>query len=248
LLNAESDLLISGAMLFVILLAILFLIIAINGSINRRNRREKIKLLETVTKLNRGTSSERSLILQLLNYGISNNAIFHDLYLRKSNGNFSQIDLVVPTKIGIIVFEVKDYSGWIFGNGNHQQWTQVLAFGKEKYRFYNPITQNNRHISELRKQSKQLQNIPFYSIIVFDGSCELKNINFVPNGAFITKSERVLEVMEFIVNQNELANYTNKHEIIEILRNAVQNGENTGIENKHIQNVRNILGKDRIFR
>jgi len=36
------------------------------------------------------------------------------LYIRKHNGDFAQIDLVVATKVGIIVFEVKDYRGWIF--------------------------------------------------------------------------------------------------------------------------------------
>ena len=43
------------------------------------------------------------------------NVIFHDLYVEKHKGHFSQIDLVVVTEVGIIVFEVKDYSGWIFG-------------------------------------------------------------------------------------------------------------------------------------
>lgn len=102
-----------------------------------------------------------------LNYGIHPQTIFHNLYLRKSNGRFSQIDLVVPTKVGILVFEVKDYSGWIFGNGRHNQWTQVLAYGEEKYRFYNPVMQNNNYIAELRKQLGQGDDFPFYSIIVF---------------------------------------------------------------------------------
>ena len=78
--------------------------------------------------------------------------IFHDLYVEKHKGYFSQIDLVVVTEVGIIVFEVKDYSGWLFGSGNQSQWTQVLAYGKQKYRFYNPIMQNNKHVTELRKQ------------------------------------------------------------------------------------------------
>jgi hypothetical protein len=113
-----------------------------------RKIRDK-KLLETVTKSNRGTRTERDLVLKLLKYGIPAQAIFHDLYLEKTNGEYSQIDLVVAAKKGIIVFEVKDYSGWIFGNGNYREWTQVLAYGQEKYRFYNPIMQNNRHVAEI---------------------------------------------------------------------------------------------------
>ena len=43
----------------------------------------EIQLLRTVTQLNRGTKSERNLILQLLKEGFSSNDIFHDLYIKK---------------------------------------------------------------------------------------------------------------------------------------------------------------------
>ncbi|MGV8090761.1 MAG: nuclease-related domain-containing protein [Mangrovibacterium sp.] len=122
------------------------------------------KLLETVTKSNRGTRTERDLVLKLLKHRIPAQTIFHDLYVKNYSGDFTQIDLVVATKVGIIVFEVKNFSGWIFGNGNHSQWTKVLAYGKKKYRFYNPIMQNNNHIKDLKKQLKQFEKIPFYSI------------------------------------------------------------------------------------
>lgn len=205
------------------------------------------KLLETVTKSNRGTDSERDLVLKLLKHDVPAQTIFHDLYVKKYNGDFSQIDLVVATKVGIIVFEVKDYSGWIFGDGRYTQWTKVLAYGKEKYRFYNPIMQNNKHIEDLRKRLKQFENIPFYSIVVFYGNCVLKDINFVPNGTFLVKSGRVLEVMNNIMSNNESAQYTNKIEVVKVLSEAVQNGENKNIQIKHIENIKEMLGKDRIF-
>ena len=61
----------------------------------------------------------------------------------KGENDFSQIDLVLATKQGIVVFEVKDYKGWLFGAGNHNNWTQVLAYRRRKYRFYNPIKQKS---------------------------------------------------------------------------------------------------------
>lgn len=67
-----------------------------------REIREK-KLLETVTKRNRGTRTERDLVLRLLKHGIPAQTIFHDLYVKQHNGNFSQIDLVVTTRVGIIM-------------------------------------------------------------------------------------------------------------------------------------------------
>lgn len=211
-----------------------------------REIRDK-KLLETVTKRNRGTRTERDLVLKFLKYGIPAQTLFHDLYVKKHNGNFSQIDLVVATKVGIIVLEVKDYSGWIFGAGHNSQWTQVLAYGKRKYRLYNPIMQNSKHISDLKKQHRQFETVPFYSIVVFYGNCVLKDINFVPNGTFLVKSNRVLELIETIMKNNELARYTNKNEIVRILQEAVKNGEDKETQVQHIKNVREMLGKDRIF-
>ncbi len=211
-----------------------------------RKIRDK-KLLETVTKSNRGTRTEKDLVLKFLKHGIPAQAIFHDLYIEKSDGEFSQIDLVVAAKTGIIVFEVKDYSGWIFGNGKYREWTQVLAYGKEKYRFYNPIMQNNRHIAEIRKKLRQFENIAFYSIVVFYGDCVLKDINFVPDGTFIVKSARVLEALDIILSKKELAPYTDKYEVVKVLKEAMYNGNSKAIQTQHIENINDMLGKHRIF-
>lgn len=223
----------------VLWLVFIFIIFYVFSKI--RNR----KLLKSVTKQNRGTKSERDLVLKLLKYGIPAQTIFHDLYLKKHNGNFSQIDLVVATKVGIIVFEIKDYSGWIFGTGYKPQWTKVLAYGKQKYRFYNPIMQNNKHIADLRKQLNE--NVPFYSVVIFYGNCELKDISFVPKGTFIVKSERVLEVMKIIMKKNESANYINKNKVVRILKESVNNGESKLIQNQHVENIKDMKGKERIF-
>jgi hypothetical protein len=205
------------------------------------------KLLQTVTGRNRGTGTERDLVLKLLKYGIPAQAIFHDLYVKKHDGKFSQIDLVVATKVGIIVIEVKKYSGWIFGNGYHHQWTQVLAYGQRRYRLYNPIMQNSKHISDLKKQLRQFETVPFYSIIVFYGDCELKDISFVPSGTFLAKSNRVLEVIETLMSKNDAAVYTNKYEILQVLGEAVRNGEDKDIRVQHVNNIREMLGRDRVF-
>jgi hypothetical protein len=208
----------------------------------RQNMQDK-QSLETVTKSYRGTKTERNLVLKLLKNGIPAQTIFHDLYIKKTDGKFTQIDLVVATKVGIIVFEVKEYSGWIFGKGNQSQWTQVLAYGKRKYRFYNPIMQNNGHIAALRKQLKQFEKVPFYSIIVFYGDCELKDISLIPQGTFLTYSERVLDIVNMILKTNEIAGYTDKFEVIRVLQEAVQNGESMETKIKHIENIQDMSNR-----
>ena len=225
-----------------ILIVVFFIIVFFVAFIRKRNNKFEIS-----SEPKRGTRAERNLVSILKHSGIPEQTIFHDLYVKKYNGNFSQIDLVVATTAGIIVFEVKDYSGWIFGTGYQSQWTQVLAYGQRKYRFYNPIMQNIKHISDLRKTLKQFDNIPFYSIIVFYGDCVLKDVSFVPQGTFLVKPERVIEAMRIIIANNEPASYTDKHEVVRVLQEAVQNGESPEVQWQHIENVRDMLGKDRIF-
>lgn len=210
-------------------------------------RKQRSALLKRNSELGRGTRSERALASTLLRYGIPEQHIFHDLYLEKYKGHFSQIDLVAITEVGIIVFEVKDYSGWIFGSGNRTQWTKVLNYGHQKHRFYNPILQNNKHISELKKQFLPFNSIPIYSIVVFYGDCELKEIDFVPNGTFIVKSQRVLEVMDNILKENKPVEYTNEAEIIRILKEAVTNGDVIENQLQHNENIKDMLGKHRVF-
>jgi hypothetical protein len=219
------------------------------SSIIKSNRRKREReLISSVTSLNRGTESERSLILGLLKNGIPKETIFHDLFIKKNNNEFSQIDLVIATKEGIIVFEVKDYSGWIYGSSNNTNWTKVLAFGKKKYKFYNPIKQNNSHITELRKTLKQFQKVPFFSIIVFFGDCELKEINYVPKGTYLVKAHRIFEVLNLIKNENEPTEYTNKREVVDTLKKLVLLGENIEYQEQHIKNIKDKVGKERIFK
>ncbi len=199
-----------------------------------------------VTRLTRGNKTERSLVRQLLKHGIPYQTIFHDLYLKKHNTTYSQIDVVIATKVGIIVFEVKRYSGWLFGTGNQRQWTQVLNYGKEKHRFYNPILQNKNHIRYLKTQLPN-ENVPFFSVVVFYGDCVLKDINYIPNGTYLAKSNKVLIVLETILREHEPALYTDKRNIINLLTKAVKNGEDTEIQKRHVQNIKDTLGEDRIF-
>ena len=220
--------------LFSIVVLIIVFVLILRGLKDR-------KLLDTVTKTYRGTRTERDLVLSLLKNGIPAENIFHDLYLKKPSGNFSQIDLVVATNIGILVFEVKEYSGWIFGTGQNKNWTQVMAYGKRKYKLYNPIKQNSQHVIDLKNHLKQFETIPFYSIVVFYGNCVLKDINLIPEGTYLVKSTRVVDVTNQIISKNKLATYADKKEVVEALQAAVKNGEDYEIRIQHINNIKKML-------
>ena len=64
-----------------------------------------------------------------------------NIYLPKSDGSTTEIDILMIAETGIYVFESKNYSGWIFGDEKGRNWTQVLE-NKQKNHFYNPVWQN----------------------------------------------------------------------------------------------------------
>lgn len=200
------------------------------------NHRKNIKLLCTVSSLNRGTRAERRLIIKMLKKGVHPKTIFHDLYLQKKNGDFSQIDIVVAIPQGLLSIEIKDYSGWLFGNEKQLYWTQILNYGKEKYRFYNPIMQNAGHIKTLREQSKQLANLPIFNIVLFAGNCTLKNVNYWTENTFVGYTGDISHVLKKI-KELCIAPYSDKREVARLLRQAVKNGENQEIVINHINSV-----------
>lgn len=199
-------------------------------------KRKERKLIEQVTPITRGEKSERKVILSLLKEGINPKAIFHDLYIQKPNREYTQIDVAVATKAGIIVFEVKDYSGWIFGNEHQKYWTQLLAFGKQKHRFYNPVMQNAGHIQAIRQCLPNNPDIPIFSVIVFFGNSEFKNVTCNADNTFIIYPHSIRQVVADILLQPD-ANYGNKYEIMELFTTAVQNGDNSMIVSSQISSA-----------
>ena len=100
--------------------------------------------------------------------------LFYNILLSDDHRSTHEIDLIMVHGTGIYVFEVKNYSGWIYGNENHQTWTQTFPHG-EKYHFQNPIIQNNKHVKVLNRIITH-PNRWFFNVIVFGNNCELKSI------------------------------------------------------------------------
>lgn len=197
------------------------------------------KLIKSVTRLDRGTRSERLMILKILKSGIKPTAIFHDIYLNNSLENYNQIDLVVATKVGIIVFEIKEYNGWIFGSENQMNWTQILAYGHRRYKFYNPILQNKKHVENLKKFNL-FENIPIFSMIVFFGNCKFKNNFELPNHTFFTKSNNSIKTFNDILQKHQPIKYSDQWEVSNFFKETVKNGEDLVITTKHVDNIQKL--------
>jgi hypothetical protein len=112
-----------------------------------------------------------------------------------------------------------------------------MAYGRQKYYFYNPVFQNKKHIEDLKKQLPQFNTVPFFSVIVFFGNCSFRVLSNMPVDVFFIRSGQIQDTIQSILKQNPPTEYKNKSEVYQLLKNAVLNGENEFIRNKHIDNV-----------
>ena len=146
----------------------------------------------------------------------------------------SEIDVLVAHKKGIYFIESKNYSGWIFGSENQQQWTQMLN-KNAKERFYNPIRQNKTHIKAL-SEYLQIEPSKMKSYIVFSERCELKKVPENTDQYVITKRNYLLDLInrdmtdkQDILTNEEIDEIARK---LEPLTNASQE-----VKDKHIENI-----------
>ena len=125
--------------------------------------------------------------------------ILRNVYIPAEDGKTSEIDVLFITQKGLIVFESKNYSGWIFGNEADSQWTASLP-NKEKHRFYNPVRQNRGHIKWLNKCAG---DIPMYSVIVFSERCELKKITVSSKNVWVIQRNQTNSIVRQIWKEAE---------------------------------------------
>lgn len=207
----------------------------------------KPELYEMITTPDRGTPSERHLVSCLLASGFKPTAIYHDLMVESSNGKTTQIDIVVATYAGLIVIEVKDFTGWLFGRGNQEYWTQVSGYGRYKNRFYNPFKQNEGHIKALRGLSPQLSTLPMYSLVVFAGDCELKDVTFIPHDCYLATFYRAVYAVYDIIDSHPSAHYTDRWEVANLLKAAVDRGSDACLQEQHVYGIHDMLGTNRRY-
>ncbi|HZJ99216.1 MAG TPA: nuclease-related domain-containing protein [Tissierellaceae bacterium] len=122
------------------------------------------------------------------------NKILANIYLPKKDGSTTEIDLLMVTETGIYVIESKNYSGWIFGDEEHKNWTQSLN-NRRKNKFYNPIWQNKGHISALSAVLNLNDDGIYKSIIVFSERCELKKIRITSENTKLIKRNKLIKII-----------------------------------------------------
>lgn len=136
-------------------------------------------------------------IIKTLNIPVLQNVAFPD-----GMESYVFIDYLLLTPAGIVVLDLQDYNGFIFGGPNIDQWTQMVR--QRGYKFENPLHQNAWRLQILRSF---VEDAPLIGKVVFS------SVSQFPKGI----PEGVLHVSTL---SDDLARLTENKETPEILHKA----------------------------
>ena len=152
-------------------------------------------------------AGERQLYQLMIHYESEDFKVLPNVLLQKNKEGTNQIDLLVINKKGLFVFEIKDFSGWIFGNEDNSEWTQVFSVGKnrtKKFKFKNPVKQNDNHIKTLKHLlNKNGHYYPIFNVVIFGENATLKDITTSIDVVTIEKAYSVIEKYPEVMISNE---------------------------------------------
>ena len=145
-----------------------------------------------------------------------------------------QVDHILINRSGIHVIETKNFGGRIYGSENDYEWTQVLAYGRHKNRFYSPIKQNEGHIKSLQIILKDF-DVPYYSYITFTKRAEIMNRkDFSTEVIYVNNIRRRINRKEEVIS-DELAE-TIYNYLMDIKRsNTITNKEHVKSINERLK-------------
>ena len=148
------------------------------------------------------------------------------------------------TKVGLVVVEVKDHGGLIYGNGKQSRWTSVYN-PSAKYQFYNPFMQNETHIRVLKQQLGS--TIPMYSLVVFTRA-KIKDVSLIPSESYLATKDGFMQALKTIEQSHQVYNYGDAWSIATKLKQMSDNGGKQDLQSRHVERVIDYTGENRVFR
>lgn len=83
--------------------------------------------------------------------------------------------------------------------------------------------QNSGHIQAIRDNLPRNPNIPIFSVIVFFGSSDLKDVTVGSENDFLIYPGEIQRTIQAITSR-PLANFGDKYEVMNVMKQAVDNG------------------------
>ncbi len=164
-----------------------------------------------------------------------------NVYIPRANGKTTEIDAILFHSSGIYIFESKNYGGWIFGSEDQEYWTQCLKPSRysptQKYKFYNPLKQNQLHIKSYKAYLQQdLKNIPIHSVVVFGNRAVFRDIQLSSYTHCLTTQANLPYFLDHIIYNTPPVSMG---EINEIYKKTIPLSRvSDDVKQQHIENIR----------
>lgn len=186
------------------------------------------------TYFNKGNFGEYTLYRKIIKL-FGKQYVYTNMYLDSKNTEKTELDVVALSPHGIYVFEVKNYSGYIFGTYSDKYWTQTLnRFVKNK--FYNPLRQNYGHKKAIEAYL-EVNEEHIIPIVNFTNKSKLKNLT-LKEDSIVLQTNNTLKLIKYntrikplVFNKQQLDEFATKLILVSNMENDVKQ--------RHIESVKN---------
>lgn len=177
----------------------------------------------------------------LKNGDLGNVAVFSNVLVPRSYGAISsvEIDAIMLTDKKIFVIESKNYSGWIFGSAEQQNWT-VVYNAKTRGKMFNPIIQNRSHVKALADYMG-LDSWYFKSYIVFSDACTFKSVPVSTPEYVICKNSRLLDELRSDLAGRKQIFHPAKFAQIKSILTKLEERSTEEARSKHLQEAQKVV-------
>lgn len=180
-----------------------------------------------------GSTGERIIFTTLRDkIHVPEQQILRNVYVPTVDGKTSEIDILVVSKKGLLVFECKNYAGNIYGDIKRRKWIQFL--GKQKNYFYNPFLQNKNHIKHLKKYLEQFGDLPSISFVTTISRGKWKVRNLGPNDYFLGYNCHLIDIYNAMPNSDLMQ----RHYTAIMNKLVPLSRPNEEIRERHIRNIK----------
>lgn len=180
-----------------------------------------------------GSSGEQIIYITLRDkIHIPEKQILRNVYVPTIDGKTSEIDILVISRKGLLIFECKNYAGNIYGDMKRKKWVQYL--GKQKNYFYNPFLQNKNHVKHLKKYLEQFGDLPSISFVTTISRGKWKVRNLGPNDYFLGYNCHLIDIYNAMPNSDLMQRHyaTIMNKLVPLSR------PNEEIRERHIRNIK----------
>lgn len=152
--------------------------------------------------------------------------IFHNVDI-SYNSKSSQLDVILVSKHGVFVIEVKNMNGHIYGNYNDYELIQEKIGrrgGRYQSVFYNPIKQVGTHVYRLSNFMKSYGIDQYITGIVFFVNEDV-SLDIDTDDILVFDAKDVSKLFSYIHSQNLRMTHDRQNKIVKLLLQSIENTE-----------------------